>query len=176
MSTFLLIGLKLAPENKMGKALKLVNKLKRRKKALSMDRNGFDRRDKQDQMEERMSYKALALDRKIQRRLDRNFGINMVADEPHLAKRILGDLERFDFGSSDFGMKLTISAAAMTKIGPRPGDIVKILKGEAKGKYLRVVSIESATELRLEDIATYVGPETGMPVRLQLSDVKKSYK
>lgn len=160
----------------MGKALKLVNKLKRRKKALAMDRNGFDRRDKQDQSEERMSYKALKVARKIQRRLDRNFGINMVADEPHLAKRVLGDLERFDFGTSDFGMKLTLSAAVMSALGPRPGDIVKILEGEAKGQYLKVISVESATELRLDDMAAYVGPETGMAVRLQLSDIKKSYK
>lgn len=163
----------------MGKALKLVNKLNRRAKDVKNRADGFDRHNKMNRSEEVMakSPKAYQLERKIQRRLDRNFGIDMVRYEPKVSKRVKADtLERFDFGVSDFGMKITLAAGLIADIGLRPGDIVLVLHGSAKGQQLAVVSIESSTEARLEDIASFGSAENNIHCRFQLSDVKASYK
>lgn len=138
----------------MGKALKLVNKLNRRAKDVKNRADGFDRFDKMSRNEEIMakSPKAYQLERKIQRRLDRNFGIDMVRYEPKLSKRVkVATLERFDYGGSDFGIRATFAAGLIADIGLQPGDIVKVLHGALKGHQLKVVEITDSTHARLED-------------------------
>lgn len=163
----------------MGKQVKLVNKLGRKAKKVKTSVKGFDQFDKMSQAEEKSSksqgvYKLL---RKIQRKLDKYFGIDAIAYEEKISKRVKAiSLERFDFGVSDFGMKLTMAAGMIAAIGLQPGDIVRVLHGSAKGKYLKVVSLESATEVRLEDIASYGALENNIHCRFQLSDVKADFK
>lgn len=163
----------------MGKQLKLVNKLNRKAKKVKTSVKGFDSHDKMSQSEEKMakSQGVYQLVRKVQRRLDRNFGIDALAYEPKVSKRVKADsLERFDFGVSDFGMKLTMAAGYIAAIGLQPGDIVRVLHGSLKGYYLKVVSLESATEVRLEDVASFGSLESNIHCRFQLSDVKASMK
>ena len=167
----------------MGKALKLVNKLNRRAKNVKAKAtHQFDRFDKMSRSEETMakSPKAYQLARKVQRRLDRNFGIDMVGQEPKVSKRMKAtSLERFDFdpgAGTDYGMKLTMGAGLIADIGLRPGDVVRVLSGTAKAKYLTVVSIVSSTVARLEDIASFGALESNVQCRFQLSDVKGSYR
>lgn len=164
----------------MGKARALVNKLKRRQKSLRMDRNGFDRRDKQDQAEEVLfktkGYKAM---RGVQRRLDAKFGLDAVAQDPMLAKRLnVLNLERIDYDdpNGDFGIEATLAAGLIAAVGIRPNDIIKICEGALKGQELKVVAVTDATHLRLEDVASFASPETNVICRAQLSAVKKSYK
>lgn len=163
----------------MGKQLKVVNKINRKAKNVKTSSKGFDQFDKMSQAEEKSSksqgvYKLL---RKIQRKLDKYFGIDALAYEEKISKRVKAvSLERFDFGVSDFGMKLTMASGMIAAIGLRPGDIVRVLHGSAKGAYLKVVSLESATEVRLEDIATYGALESNIHCRFQLSDVKADSK
>lgn len=163
----------------MGKQLKVVNKINRKAKKVKTSSKGFDQFDKMSQAEEKSSksqgvYKLL---RKIQRKLDKYFGIDALAYEEKISKRVKAvSLERFDFGVSDFGMKLTMDAGMIAAIGLQPGDIVRVLHGSAKGAYLKVVSLESATELRLEDIAAYGALENNIHCRFQLSDVKADSK
>jgi hypothetical protein len=166
-------------ENDMGKQLKLVNKLNRRAKKVKTSMKQFDRYDKESRSEETMakSPKAYQLARKIQRRLDRNFGIDAVGYEPKISKRVKAvSIERFDFGVSDFGMKLTLSAGIIADIGLRPGDIVRVLSGSLQAYYLKVVALTSSTVVRLEDVATFGSLESNVHCRFQLSDVKGSYK
>lgn len=162
----------------MGKALKLVNKLNRRAKSVQSRAGGFDRFDKMNLSEEirANSPKVHQLERKIQRRLDRSLGGDMLRQKPKVSKRVkAASLERFDFGVSDFGMRLTMDAGLIADIGLRPGDVVRVLHGSAKGSYLKVVSLESATEVRLEDIASFGALESNIHCRFQLSDVKASF-
>lgn len=166
----------------MGKALKLVNKLNRRAKQVKTKVKSFDRYDKMSRSEEIMarSQKAYRLERKIQRKLDRKFGIDMVRSEPKISKRVkVATIARFDYdpgAGTDFGIRLTMAAGLLADIGLRPGDIVRILKGALKGRYLKVIAITDSTHARLEDVSTYVGPESNIHCRFQLSDVKASYR
>lgn len=166
----------------MGKALKLVNKLNRRKKYFKTKVKGFDRSDKMDQAEEKMarSKKAYGAMLRPQRRADRNFGKDMIAYEPKLSKKekIL-TIERFDFdpgAGTDYGMKLTMAAGIIADMKLAIGDVVRFLNGSLKGQYLKVVAIPSSTEIRLEDVASFGASESNKIARFQLSDVKGSYK
>jgi hypothetical protein len=163
----------------MGKALKLVNKLNRRAKNVKAKAGGFDRYDKMSRNEEVMarSQKAYQLERKVQRRLDRNLGIDMLRYEPKVSKRMKAStLERHDYdGMGDYGMRITMAAGLLDDIGLRPGDIVRILHGSLKGSYLKVVEITDATHARLEDVASFGSAENNIHCRFQLSDVKASH-
>lgn len=164
----------------MSKALKLVQKLKRREKSLKADHNGFDRYDKQSKIEEVISKSkgAFKLLKLIQRKLDKSFGLNGIADEPKLSMPALANIERVEIvpASGDFFIHLTLPAAVAEKAGVQPNDVVKFLSGELKGKYLKVMSVDNAgVDIYCEDVATYVGPESDKQVRLNVSDVKKSY-
>jgi hypothetical protein len=149
----------------MGKALKLVNKLKRREKKIKTSAtNSPDSYDKANLSEETMakSQKSYQLERKIQRRLDRNFGLDMIRQKPKISKRMKAtSLERFDYGSDDYGIRLTMASGLIADIGLRPGDLVRVLHGSLKGHYLKVVSLTSATQARLEDslLLAYPGLE-----------------
>ena len=145
----------------MAKARALINKLKRREKQIKNAADGFDTYNKMDRAEETMakSPKAYQLTRKVQRRLDRNFGINTLGDEPKISKRKnINTVERFDFGSSDFGTRLTMAANLIADIGAQPGDLVLFLEGVLKGQYLKVVSVVDSTHLRLEDASSLNDP------------------
>lgn len=165
----------------MGKALKLINKLKRREKAMKADHKGFDRYDKQSQAEEKLAKtKGFKLMRSHQRRMDKKFGVDAIAQEPKLSKRLkITILERFDFdpgAGTDFGLRATMPASVLADIGIRANDIIKVLQGNQKGKYLKVVSVVSTTQIRLEDVASFGSNQSNVQARVQLSDVKKSYK
>lgn len=139
----------------MGKARALINKLKRREKKMK-EGHFFDLKDKQDKIEEVMakSQKAYKKMRGIERRLDRNFGIDAIAYEPKISKRMnAATVERFDYGGSDFGTRLTMAAGLIADAGVRPNDIVKFNEGLLKGQYLKVVAVTDSTHLRLEDAA-----------------------
>lgn len=165
----------------MGKALKLVQKIDRRAKLVkSRQSRSFDHYDKTDEREEKLAEsgkKAYPLMRKVKRRLDRAFGEDMVGQKPRLSKRMkISTVERHDYGVSDFGIRITMAAGLIADIGLRPGDIVLFLSGALKGKYLKVVAITDSTHARLEDVPTYVGPESNIQARFQLSDVKARYR
>jgi len=162
----------------MGKALKLVNKLNRRAKNVKAKAGGFDRFDKMSQSEEKMarSPKAYQLERKIQRRLDRNFGVDMVRNEPKISKRVKANsLARFDYGGSDFGIKATFAAGLIADIGLQPNDIVRVLSGDMKAHYLKVIAITDSTHARLDDDASmnYAGTKEKSQVTA-LADVAGS--
>ena len=136
------------------KDLRLVNKLKRRKKSVQSRVRQFDRYDKMDLSEERMSrsQRLYSLLRKVQRRLDRAFGTDFTAQEPQISKRSnILTVERHDFGGSNFGIRLTMASGLIAGIGVRPNDIVKFLSGTLKGHSLKVLSVVDSTHLRLED-------------------------
>lgn len=165
----------------MGKALKLVNKLNRRKKYLKAKGAGFDRKDKMDQAEERMarSEKAYGALLRPQRRGDRNFGRDFIAYEPKISKKekIL-TVERFDFdlgAGTDYGIRLTMATGIIADMKIIVGDVVRFLNGSLKGQYLKVVAIPDSTHLRLEDVATFGSSESDKIARFQLSDVVGSW-
>jgi hypothetical protein len=138
----------------MGKKLALVNKLKRREKQVRNAADGFDTYNKMDKSEETRakSPKAQQLARKIQRRLDRNFGVDAIGQEPKLSKRNnCATVERFDYGGSDFGIRVTMAAGLIADMGVRPNDIVMFLEGDLKGYFLKVIAVTDSTHLRLED-------------------------
>lgn len=158
---------------------KLVNKLMRREKyVVKHARGNFDRRDKREEVLQASpgAYKAM---RHPQRRYDRNFGYDAVGIEPRLHYLAPCTIERFDFdpgAGTDYGIKLTLSAALIEASGIQPGDTVEFLQDSALyGQYLKVVSLPDATSIRLEDVASFAGPESNKTVRLLLSTIKKSY-
>jgi len=157
-------------------ALSLKKKLARREKYVQQVADGFDFINKINQREEILedSPGALKLMRGIQRRLDSDFGLQGLAKEPPLSVKLQADLERIDFGVSDFGIRATLAAGLIEKLGIQPNDKILVLQGDLKGMYLNVVSLESATELRLEDVASFV-LETNVQLRADLSAEKKSY-
>lgn len=165
----------------MGKALKLVNKLQRRRKYFKTRGAGFDRKDKMDQAEEKMarSNKAYSALIRPQRRADRNFGIDMIQYEPKISqKEKVSTVERYDFDAgagTDYGLRLTLPAGVIENMHLAVGDVVRFLNGDLKGQYLKVVAIPDSTHVRLEDVASYSGPESDIIARFQLSDVKGSY-
>lgn len=165
----------------MGKALKLVNKLNRRRKYFKTKGAGFDRKDKMDQAEEKMarSSKAYSALLRPQRRGDKNFGIDFISYEPKISKKEkIATLERYDFDAgagTDYGIRLTMAAGIIQDMHLAVGDVVRFLSGPLKGKYLKVVAIPDSTHIRLEDVASLVGSTSNVIARFQLSDVKGSY-
>lgn len=166
----------------MGKARALINKLKRRRKNSNKNR-GLRQQDKIDRKDEILAdspgvYKYL---RGIQRRQDSNFGQQMQPSaeyKPGKEMLISADIERFDFDPGagvDNGTQVTLAAGLLEAVGIRPGDVVKILTGALQGKELSVVSIESATVIRLEDDAALAALEVGAQLKVQLSGTKTSH-
>lgn len=161
----------------MGISRALINKLKRRRKSLNPNR-GFRRQDKIDRKDEVLAdspgaYKYI---RGIQRRYNANFGKETIASPKKVPMEVLvqADIERIDFGSSDFGIEMTLAAGLIAEIGLQPGDLVTVLSETLKGVSLEVVSIESGTVVRLEDVATFTGPET-VQTKCKISGLEASY-
>lgn len=163
------------------KSLSLMQKLSRKAKLVKKAASAFGHVDKVDLSEEVMAgsppaYKLLV---KVQRKMDRSFGIDFVGKEPSIAFKLNAtSLERFDYDAgapTDFGMRLTLPAGMAEATRIRVGDVVEVLEGSAKGKMLKVMANSSATQLRLEDIATFGALESNIIVRFELSAVKKSF-
>lgn len=108
----------------MGKALKLVNKLKRRKKSLN-ENKGFRRQDKIDKMDETLNASPAAQKamRHVMRRLDRNFGQQMVPDpqEASLEMLRLADLTGAAAVAAQFDGQVTGMTTDVTIDADFPG-------------------------------------------------------
>jgi transcription antitermination factor NusG len=159
----------------MGKARSLVNKLKRRRKNANPNR-GFRQQDKIDRKDEVLAdspgaYKYL---RGIQRRQDRNFGQQLQPSaeyKPGKEMLMLADIER----TLTPDIQVTLAAGLVEASGVQPGDIVKVLTGDLKGKELEVLSVDSSTQITLEDDAALSAPEVGAALKLQISGTKTSH-
>lgn len=170
----------------MSMGRKLIQKLVRRMKSVKERAGGFDRWEKTDKLDEIMKdspgvYRAML---HSQRKADGSstkagMGTDVVMKKPRLEYKAKANIDRFDYdpgAGTDFGIRLTMAAGLIVDSRVQPGDVVEILSStEIKGKYLTVVAVTDSTHLRLEDVATYVGPETNKYVRMQLSSTKKSY-
>jgi hypothetical protein len=105
----------------MSKEQKLVNKLKRRERFVREPKKDTYKVDK-NQETLQASPRAQKLMRKPQRRMDASFGYDMTGHEGQLEyKCVAASLTRFDFGGSDFGLKLTLPAIAGNK-----GEVSKV--------------------------------------------------
>lgn len=164
----------------MGISRALVNKLKRRRKSLNPNR-GFRRQDKIDLKDEVLadSPKAFKYLRGIQRRYNESFGQEQIASPKKTPNELLfaATLNRKDFDAPnmDFGISLVATTGVLALMGAQPGDIVTILSGVLKGIQFKVETVESATELRLEDKADYSEVNEQVQVKLEVSGVKNSY-
>lgn len=155
----------------------LVNKLKRRKLYINKFQ-GSRPKDKMDKKDEILadSPKSFKLIRGIERRLDNDFGLEKLPSPEKLGKEkllVINDVDRFDFdpgAPTDFGIRIQMdNAEVLGEIGIQPNDLVEFLFGELKGKRLRVVELVDESTLRLEDVSTYIGPETDVAGKLILS-------
>lgn len=164
------------------RAKKLVNKLQRRqrkvreapKKSVTVNMN---------KQEETLTASpgAYKLVRGQERRMDESFGYDAVKTEPMLEyKATATTTERFDYdpgAGTDFGIRLTMPAGMIAAMGVRPGDSVEIRERSStmSGRMLTIVAVTDSTHLRCDDVATFVGPESGNYCRFLVSAVKKSY-
>lgn len=99
----------------MSKEQKLINKVKRRERYVREPKKATYKTDK-NQETLQASPRAQKLMRKPQRRMDSGFGYDTVGAEPYLEyKCVATSLLRFDFGGSDFGLKLTFPDIAGNK-------------------------------------------------------------
>jgi len=159
-------------------AKKVINKIKRKERAV---REATQDVVKMNRMEEVLqdSPGSQKVMRGIQRRLDKSFGYDSLGQEPALEYvASMTAVERFDFDPGagfDYGIRLTMPAAVLSGSGLQPGDLVQFKEGLLEGRMLQVVSVVDATHVRLDDAATYVGPESNVVVRMVLSGVKKAF-
>lgn len=164
----------------MAQAKKLINKMQRRQRKV---REATESVVNMNKMEETMQaspgvYKVV---RGQERRMDESWGYDVVKTEPMLEyKATATTTERFDYdpgAGTDFGIRLTMPAGMIAAIGVRPGDSVEIREqgSELEGRMLTVVAVTDATHLRLDDVASYTGPESDNYCRFLVSCVKKSY-
>ena len=162
----------------MSREQKLIEKVKRKERLVKESAPGFVKMKKPQEVLA-ASPKALELMRGMQRRFDGSFGLQTTGAEPALeVKLVAASLERFDFGVSDFGLLLTLAAGFIADVGFVVGDYVQVREegSAAEGRILQVVSLESATELRLDDVSTFgLSTETDVAIRAILSGTKKSF-
>ena len=140
-----------------GTNVKLVNRLSRRSRSVKEKQKGkYDRENKLEQVL-RKSPRAFQLARKAQRREDRNFGNDAIAQKPVLGfAAIASTFERHDYsGGGDYGMRLTLPSGLEAAIGLQVNDVIRIQQGNAKGHELLVTVLTDSTHLRLEDLASY---------------------
>lgn len=164
----------------MAQAKKLINKMQRRQRKV---REATESVVNMNKMEETLvaSPGAYKLVRGQERRMDESWGYDVVKTEPMLEyKAMATTTERFDYDpgvGTDFGIRLTMPAGMIAAIGVRPGDSVEIREqgSELEGRMLTVVAVTDATHLRLDDVASFVGPESDNYCRFLVSCVKKSY-
>lgn len=132
------------------------------KKIQQLVRDVKDRtRGKYDRMDLREEVMAdspgvLVFMRGHQRRLDEDFGDDVIAQEPLMAVELLAeDFDRHDFsGGGDFGVRMVLASGLVEALGLQAGDEVTIQEGEYEGMTLTVESVDaSADEVRFEDDA-----------------------
>ena len=139
----------------MARHAKLVKKLQQ------LVRDVKDRtRGKYDRMDLREEVMAdspgvLVFMRGHQRRLDEDFGDDVIAQEPLMAVELLAqDFDRHDFGASDFGVRMVLASGLVEALGLQSGDKVTVQEGEYEGMTLTIEAVDaSADELRFEDDA-----------------------
>jgi len=164
----------------MAQAKKLINKLKRRERSV---KEATEQTVNMDKLQETMTaapgvYKAM---RGTARRRDESWGYDTVQHEPMLEyKAEAATTERFDYdpgAGTDYGIRLTMAAGMIEAIGVQAGDTVEVREqgSELEGRMLTVVAVTDSTHLRLDDVATFVGPESDNYCRFLISAVKKSY-
>lgn len=119
---------------------------------------------------------AQKLLRQMQRKIDADFGYNVLSYEPALEYKLLVDsYERTDFGGGDMGITMTFaSAALMQASGIYLEDSVQPKEGDLEGRMLQVVAIIDSSSVRLDDVPTFVS-ETDVYSRIILSGVKKAF-
>lgn len=163
----------------MSKAQKTIQKLKRKERKVREKPKSWEQIKKvQDVLQS--TPVAFKLMRGIERRMDGEFGTQVAGAEPPLEYKCLAlTVARFDFdpgAGTDFGIRLTMSAGVQAGTGVRPGDWVEIRESSSAlhGRMLQVVSLPDATHIRLDDVATYVGPESNAAVRFLISAVQKA--
>lgn len=158
----------------MGRSLKLVNKLKRRRKSANPGRGdrSIDKADLQDEVlaDSPKAYRHL---RGTQRRNDKSFGQELIAS-PKKVK--MEKLVQVDIADSAGAATMTFTGTLLTDVGVQPGDTITVLEGALKGVQLDVATIDSATELTTETSPTTPASETGISVKIQISGSKKSFK
>lgn len=139
----------------MARHAKLVKKLQQLVRDIKDNTRG--KFDKMDLREEVMSDSpgVLVLMRGHQRRLDEDFGADVVAAEPMMAVEFQADdFDRHDFGVSDFGVRMVLPTGLVEALGFQAGDQVAIQEGEYAGRTLTVeVADSSLDELRFADDA-----------------------
>ena len=161
---------------------KLINKVTRRTKQVRKSARGFRTYDKAFKQPTILaeSPRAEELMRKAERRMDRNFGVDALQTRQLLAQEYVAtSLTRHDYGVSDFGLQLTLPSnlEGYSASGIQAGDLVEVLQAgsQVRGQYLTVVAVTDSTHLRLTDVPSFSGTETSVAVRLEESQVKKSY-
>jgi hypothetical protein len=139
----------------------------------------YDKMKRENQVVDK-SNKVERVVRKVKRRLDRAFGFAVEAKLPEMTSRRKSvNIARVVYAPNPTGhaIQLTLPVAAiMEREGYLKGDISIILTGALKGKNLAIVAIPDSTHILLEDVTTYVGPETNMVVRININGSKRSYK
>lgn len=162
----------------MSKENKLIRKIDRRRRWVKEARK---KEYTEDMREEVMQHspRAYSLMRKPQRRADKSFGYDSVATfkQPLEYLAINVTVDRHDFGVSDFGIRMVFPYNIVTASGVQVGDTVVVEQQgtQLEGRFLTVTAIVSGTTIRVDDVATFVGTETGDTVRLIISGVGKSY-
>lgn len=98
---------------------------------------------------------VLVLMRGQQRRLDEDYGSDVIASEPMIAIEVTAeDFDRHDFGVSDFGVRMTLGIGLVETLGLQAGDSISIQEGEYQGRTLTIESVDVVLdELRFADDA-----------------------
>jgi hypothetical protein len=167
----------------MGVARRLVQRRHKLNDDVKDDVLSRERADKRDAI---LADSPGAFDQKRshKRRLDSDFGKDMLDKKSELSWQSNSDIDRFDFGSSDFGLRVTLPASSqLSGRGFKAGDEFRILEegsaleqacfkaveeansGDVAAGECRIVS---ATVLRLPDDAGW-SDETDDQIRVEIS-------
>lgn len=127
---------------------------------------------------------AYGLMRGVKRRQDGDFGKDSLNRKLELAWEVDADIDRFDFGGSDFGLRVTLpSSSQLLSRGLKEGDELRILEQGSELEADRFEAIEEAnsgdvaagrvrlvsdTVLRLTDDSGF-STETGVRLRFEIS-------
>lgn len=163
----------------MSKGQKSIQKVKRKERKVREHAKGYAKVPKTaENLKE--TPRAYQLMRKAERRMDRTFGNEVTGQKPPLEyKAVSTTIDRFDYdpgAGTDFGIRMTMPAAIRTAAGLQPGDWVEIREelSALHGRMLQVVALTDSTHTRLDDVPSYVGPESNDAVRMLISTVKKA--
>ena len=95
---------------------------------------------------------AYGLTRKYRRRQDRNFGKSSLDRKIELAWEIDAVIDRFDFGGSDFGLRVTLpSSSEILARGFKAGDELRIMEQVSLLAGQRFVAVEEANSGDVEE-------------------------